>query len=126
MLAIMNHGSYSLPSRRVKASHEHKCAAWAIYQQDNVRSHIARLCQRCLQGYDVLLWLAKLPNCSPIEPILDELERQRQLFIGELTAQFQRLSYDLQQEVIGDLINAMIRHVSALPHLAKRKLPLFI
>ncbi|GFU71795.1 HTH_Tnp_Tc3_2 domain-containing protein [Trichonephila clavipes] len=30
----------------------------AIYQQDNVRPHTARLSQQCLQGYDVLPWPA--------------------------------------------------------------------
>ncbi|GFW88495.1 uncharacterized protein TNCV_3552641 [Trichonephila clavipes] len=31
----------------------------AIYQQDNVRPHTARLSQQCLQGYDVLPWPAR-------------------------------------------------------------------
>ncbi|GFX69066.1 HTH_Tnp_Tc3_2 domain-containing protein [Trichonephila clavipes] len=39
----------------------------AIYQQDNVRPHTARLSQQCLQGYDVLPWPARSPDLSPIE-----------------------------------------------------------
>ncbi|GFW00494.1 HTH_Tnp_Tc3_2 domain-containing protein [Trichonephila clavipes] len=38
----------------------------AIYQQDNVRPHTARLSQQCLQGYLVLPWPARSPDLSPI------------------------------------------------------------
>ncbi|GFX82609.1 HTH_Tnp_Tc3_2 domain-containing protein [Trichonephila clavipes] len=41
----------------------------AIYQQDNARPHTARLSQQCLQGYDVLPWLARSPDLSPIEHV---------------------------------------------------------
>ncbi|GFV94587.1 transposable element Tc1 transposase [Trichonephila clavipes] len=41
----------------------------AIYQQDNARPHTARLSQKCLQGYDVLPWLARSPDLSPIEHV---------------------------------------------------------
>ncbi|GFX44244.1 HTH_Tnp_Tc3_2 domain-containing protein [Trichonephila clavipes] len=42
----------------------------AIYQQDNVRPHTARLSQQCLQGYDVLPpWPARSPDLSPIEHV---------------------------------------------------------
>ncbi|GFU81708.1 uncharacterized protein TNCV_3086201 [Trichonephila clavipes] len=70
-----------------------------IYQQDNARPHTARLFQKCLQGYDVLPWPARLPDLSPIEHVCDALGRQLQPSrdTGELTAQMQRLWQDLPQ-----------------------------
>ncbi|GFS90176.1 DDE_3 domain-containing protein [Trichonephila clavipes] len=46
----------------------------AIYQQDNARTHTARLSQQCLQGYDVL----RSPDLSPIEHVWNALGRQLQ------------------------------------------------
>ncbi|GFV43874.1 transposable element Tcb2 transposase [Trichonephila clavipes] len=87
----------------------------AIYQQDNARSHTARLSQQCLQGYDVLPWPARSPDLSPIEHVCDALGRQLQPSrdTGELTAQMQRLWQDLPQGVISDLIESMPRRISA-------------
>ncbi|GFV57777.1 transposable element Tcb2 transposase [Trichonephila clavipes] len=87
----------------------------AIYQQDNVRPHTARLSQQCLQGYDVLPWPVRSPDLSPIEHVWNALGRQLQPSrdTGELTAQMQRLWQDLPQGVISDLIESMPRRISA-------------
>ncbi|GFX53618.1 HTH_Tnp_Tc3_2 domain-containing protein [Trichonephila clavipes] len=46
----------------------------AIYQQDNVRPHTARLSQQCLQGYDVLPWPRQVTRSFANRACLDALE----------------------------------------------------
>ncbi|GFV60598.1 transposable element Tcb1 transposase [Trichonephila clavipes] len=43
--------------------------ATAIFQQDNARPHVARIVQRFFVNYqnELLPWLARSPNLSPIE-----------------------------------------------------------
>ncbi|GFV62385.1 transposable element Tcb1 transposase [Trichonephila clavipes] len=74
----------------------------AIYQQDNVRPHTARLSQQCLQGYDVLPWPARSPdfaNRACLEragKATAAVPRYRRINV----AQMQRLWQDLPQGVI--------------------------
>ena len=51
------------------------CCPAAMYQQDNARLHIPRLSQRYLQGYDVFLHPARLPDLQPIEHVWDLIRR---------------------------------------------------
>ncbi|KFM71571.1 hypothetical protein X975_16085, partial [Stegodyphus mimosarum] len=39
----------------------------AIFQQDNVRPHSARICQYALQGIQMFPWPPYSPDLSPIE-----------------------------------------------------------
>ncbi|GFV78170.1 transposable element Tcb2 transposase [Trichonephila clavipes] len=48
----------------------------AIFQQDNARSHTARVSQDCLLTVTTLPWPARSPDLSPIEHIWDHLRRQ--------------------------------------------------
>ncbi|GFU34755.1 transposable element Tcb2 transposase [Trichonephila clavipes] len=45
----------------------------AIFQQDNARSHTARLSQDCLYNVTTLPWPARSPYMSAIEHIWDHL-----------------------------------------------------
>ncbi|GFY19292.1 transposable element Tcb2 transposase [Trichonephila clavipes] len=45
----------------------------AIFQQDNAWTHTARVSQDCLRTVTTLLWLARSPDLSTIEPIWDHL-----------------------------------------------------
>ncbi|GFV65882.1 transposable element Tcb2 transposase [Trichonephila clavipes] len=48
----------------------------AIFQQDNVRSHTARVSQDCLRTVTTLPWPARSPDFSPIKHIWDHLGRR--------------------------------------------------
>ena len=49
-----------------------------VFQQDNVRSHTARLSMNCLQANNVntLPWPSRSHDLAPIEHVLDMLNRQ--------------------------------------------------
>jgi hypothetical protein len=44
-----------------------------LFQQDNARSHIARISMQCLEeaGVDVPSWSPRSPHLSPIEHVWD-------------------------------------------------------
>ncbi|GFY17662.1 transposable element Tcb2 transposase [Trichonephila clavipes] len=44
-----------------------------IFQQDNARSHTARVSQDCLRNFISLPWPIRFPDLSPIEHIWDHL-----------------------------------------------------
>ncbi|GFX30908.1 transposable element Tcb2 transposase [Trichonephila clavipes] len=46
----------------------------AIFEQDNARSHTARVSQDCLRTCTTLPWPVRSPNLSPIKHIWDHLE----------------------------------------------------
>jgi transposase len=49
-----------------------------IFQQDNARSHVARVCQDFLANYNInpLDWPPYSPDLSPIEQLWDEMDRR--------------------------------------------------
>ncbi|KFM76878.1 Transposable element Tc1 transposase, partial [Stegodyphus mimosarum] len=50
----------------------------AIFQQDNARSHSARICQHALQGMQMLPWPPYSSDLSPIEHVWDVIGRRLQ------------------------------------------------
>ncbi|GFX84830.1 transposable element Tcb2 transposase [Trichonephila clavipes] len=46
----------------------------AIFQQDNARPHTARVAQDFLRPFQTLLWPARSPDLSPVEPVWDQLK----------------------------------------------------
>ncbi|GFV03958.1 transposable element Tcb2 transposase [Trichonephila clavipes] len=48
----------------------------AIFQQDNARSHTARVAQDFLRHFQTLPWAARSPDLSPVEHVWDLLKRQ--------------------------------------------------
>ena len=49
-----------------------------VFQQDNARSHVARVCQDFLANYNInpLDWPPYSPDLSPIEQLWDEMDRR--------------------------------------------------
>ncbi|GFX39907.1 DDE_3 domain-containing protein [Trichonephila clavipes] len=43
----------------------------AIFQEDNARSHTARVAQDFLRHFQTLLWPARSPDLSPVEHVWD-------------------------------------------------------
>ncbi|GFX46463.1 DDE_3 domain-containing protein [Trichonephila clavipes] len=43
----------------------------AIFQQDNARPHTARVAQDFLRHFQILHWLARSPDLSPVEHVWD-------------------------------------------------------
>ncbi|GFT60909.1 transposable element Tcb1 transposase [Trichonephila clavipes] len=48
----------------------------AIFQQDNVRPHTARVALDFLRHFQTLPWPARSPDLSPVEHVWDQLKRQ--------------------------------------------------
>ncbi|GFW96415.1 uncharacterized protein TNCV_2294871 [Trichonephila clavipes] len=46
----------------------------AFFQQDNARSHTARVAQDFLRHFQTVPWPARSPDLSPVEPVWDQLK----------------------------------------------------
>ena len=90
-----------------------------VIQQDNARPHAAHLTQRVLQSIDMLPWLARSPDLSPIEHAWDITKRQLQhhpqpaLTIPVLAEQVQQAWNSIPQSDIRHLYNTMHAHLKA-------------
>ncbi|GBL89169.1 Transposable element Tc1 transposase [Araneus ventricosus] len=87
----------------------------AIFQQDNARSHTARVAQDFLRHVQTLPWPARSPKLSPVEHVWDQLKRQMPLrySVHDLELAVQDLCVHLLQDYIRRLINTMPNRVAA-------------
>ncbi|GFX39998.1 transposable element Tcb2 transposase [Trichonephila clavipes] len=87
----------------------------AIFQQDNARSHTARVAQDFLRHFQTLPWLACSPDLSPVEPVWDQLKRQMPSChsVHDLELAVQDLWAHRHQDNIRCLINSMPNRVAA-------------
>ncbi|GFW24571.1 transposable element Tcb2 transposase [Trichonephila clavipes] len=87
----------------------------AIFQQDNVRPHTARVAQDFLRHFQTLPWPACSPDFSPVEPVWDQLKRQMSSChsVHDLELAVQDLWAHLPQDNIRCLMNSMPDHVAA-------------
>lgn len=93
-----------------------------VFQQDNARPHVARICTEFLEAehVQVLDWPAYSPDMSPIEHLWDALDRrvrQRAQVPGnvrQLRAALQEEWNNIPQATIDNLVNSMRRRCVAL------------
>lgn len=98
--------------------HEHHL----MFQQDNARPHVARICTQFLEAENVpvLAWPAYSPDMSPIEHVWDVLDRRiRQRVpvptnIQQLRTAIEEEWTNIPQATIDNLINSMRRRCVAL------------
>ncbi|GFW26493.1 transposable element Tcb1 transposase [Trichonephila clavipes] len=81
----------------------------AIFQQDNARSHTARVLQDCLRTVTTLPWPARSPDLSLIEHIWDHLGRRggHPTSLNELKAKLQQIWSEMSQDIIQNLYASM-------------------
>ncbi|GFU51660.1 transposable element Tcb2 transposase [Trichonephila clavipes] len=74
----------------------------AIFQQDNVQPHTARVSQDCLRTVTTLPWPARSPDLSPTKHIWDHLGRRvgHSTSLNELEARFQQIWNEMSQDII--------------------------
>ncbi|GFX88696.1 DDE_3 domain-containing protein [Trichonephila clavipes] len=86
----------------------------AIFQQDNARSHTARVAQDFLRHFQTLPWPARSPDLSPVEHVWDQLKRQMPSCpsVHDLKLAVQDLWSHLHQDNIRCLMNS--QHVLQL------------
>ncbi|GFY27063.1 DDE_3 domain-containing protein [Trichonephila clavipes] len=86
-----------------------------IFQQDNARSHTARVAQDFLLHFQSLPWPARSPDLSPVEHVWDQLKRQMPSChsVQDLELAVQDLWAPLPQDNIRCLINSMPDRVAA-------------
>ncbi|GFV82242.1 transposable element Tcb2 transposase [Trichonephila clavipes] len=87
----------------------------AIFQQENARSHTARVAQDFLRHIQTLPWPVRIPDLSPVEHVWDQLKRQMPSChsVHDLELAFQDLWAYLPQDNIRCLINLMPDPVAA-------------
>uniref|UniRef100_A0A8C6LIM2 Tc1-like transposase DDE domain-containing protein n=1 Tax=Nothobranchius furzeri TaxID=105023 RepID=A0A8C6LIM2_NOTFU len=98
--------------------HEHHL----MFQQDNARPHVARICTQFLEAENVpvLAWPAYSPDMSPVEHVWDVLDRRiRQRVpvptnIQQLRTAIEEEWSNIPQATIDNLINSMRRRCVAL------------
>ncbi|GFW00921.1 DDE_3 domain-containing protein [Trichonephila clavipes] len=86
-----------------------------IFQQDNARSHTARVAQDFLHHFQTVPWPARSPNLSPGEYVWDQLKWQMPLCysVHDLELAVQDLWTYFSQDNIRCLINSMPDRVAA-------------
>ncbi|GFX03117.1 transposable element Tcb1 transposase [Trichonephila clavipes] len=74
----------------------------AIFQQDNVRPHTARVSQDYLRTVTTLPLPARSPDLFPIDRIWDRLERRvgHRMSLNELETRLQQIWNEMSQDVI--------------------------
>ncbi|GFT93239.1 transposable element Tc1 transposase [Trichonephila clavipes] len=87
----------------------------AVFQQDNARSHTARVAQDFLRHFQTLPWPARSPDLFPIEHVWDQLKRQLPSChsVHDLELDVRDLWAHLPQDNIRCLINSMPDRVAA-------------
>ncbi|GFV90721.1 transposable element Tcb2 transposase [Trichonephila clavipes] len=81
----------------------------AIFQQDNARLHTAKVAQDFVCHFQILPWLARSPDLSPVEHVWDQLKLQLSSCdsVHDLDLTVQDLWAHLNQNNIRCLINSM-------------------
>ncbi|GFW88465.1 transposable element Tcb1 transposase [Trichonephila clavipes] len=81
----------------------------AIFQQDYVQPHTAKVSQDCLRTVTTLPWPAGSPDLSPIEPIWYHLGRRvgHPTNLNELEARLQQIWNEMSQDIIQNLYSSM-------------------
>ena len=98
------------------------CRHHLIFQHDNAWLHVARNCKQFLEAehFPVLPWPAYLPDRSPIEHVLDSLDRRAsQCVLGPVNILKLRTAIEeewdnIPQATINSLINSLQRRCIAL------------
>ncbi|UYV76758.1 hypothetical protein LAZ67_14001967 [Cordylochernes scorpioides] len=90
----------------------------ALYQQDNVRPHTARISQQALQDVQMLPWPPYSPDLSPIEHVWDIIGRRLHALPqprseDELWQMVEREWRAIPQDTIRTLIDSLPRRVAA-------------
>ncbi|GFV18370.1 hypothetical protein TNCV_4898731 [Trichonephila clavipes] len=87
----------------------------AIFQQDNTRTHTARVAQDILRHFQTLPWPARSPDLSPVVHVWYQLKWQMPLChsVHDLELADQDLWAHLPQDNIRCLINSMPDRVAA-------------
>ncbi|GFT17665.1 transposable element Tcb2 transposase [Trichonephila clavipes] len=77
----------------------------ALFQQDNVWPHMARVSVDCLHTITTLPWPAQSPDLSPIEHIWDHLGRRvgHPMSLNKLEARLQKIWNKMSQDIIQNL-----------------------
>ncbi|GFS53511.1 transposable element Tcb2 transposase [Trichonephila clavipes] len=106
-------------SRFVLGTDDNRVWVWrlpgAIFQQDNSRTHTARVVQDFLRHFQTLPWPARSPDWSPVEHVWDQLKPQMLSChsVHDLELAVQDLWAHLPQNNIRCLINSMPDRVAA-------------
>ncbi|GFT53301.1 transposable element Tcb1 transposase [Trichonephila clavipes] len=87
----------------------------AIFQQDNVWPHTARVSQDCLRTVTTISLASRSPNLSPIEHIWDYLGWRdgHPTSLNELEARLQQIWNEMFQDIIQDLFALMPDRISS-------------
>ncbi|UYV76639.1 hypothetical protein LAZ67_14001548, partial [Cordylochernes scorpioides] len=90
----------------------------ALYQQDNARTHAARISQQALQDVQMLPWPPYSPDLSPIEHVWDIIGRRLHALPqprseDELWQMVEREWRAIPQDAIRTLIDSLPRRVAA-------------
>ncbi|GFV89665.1 transposable element Tc1 transposase [Trichonephila clavipes] len=118
---------FSDESRFVLGTNDNRVRVWrrpgpflnglpgAIFQQDNARSHTARVAQNFLHHFQTLQWPARFPDLSPVEHVWDQLKRQMPSChsVHDLELAVQDLWAYPPQDNIRCLINSLPDRVAA-------------